>query len=68
MVPEELSSLEVHSLDGLSLRDLREEAVEAAVIAADRVGAEVMVGVADDGHAEVPTSRVGKTIGRREND
>ncbi|KAA8596160.1 hypothetical protein FQN60_011451, partial [Etheostoma spectabile] len=50
-VTEQLGALEVNTLDGLSLRDLCEEAVEAAVVAADGVGVEVVVGIADDGHA-----------------
>ena len=50
-VTKQLRSLEVSALDGLGLRDLREEAVEAAVVAANGVGAEVVVGVADDWHA-----------------
>lgn len=50
-VTEKLGTLEVNTLDGLCFRDLSEEAVEAAVVTADRVGAEVMVGIADDGHA-----------------
>lgn len=50
-VTQQLGPLEVNSLDGLGLRDLSEEAVEAAVVTADGVGAEVMVGVTDDGHA-----------------
>lgn len=50
-VTKKLGALEVNALDGLSLWDLGEEAVEAAVVAADGVGAEVVVGIADDGHA-----------------
>lgn len=50
-VTKQLGSLEVNALDGLSLWDLGEEAVEATVVTADRVGAEVVVGIADDGHA-----------------
>lgn len=50
-VTKQLGSLEVDALDGFGLGDLGEEAVEAAVVAADGVGAEVVVGVADDWHA-----------------
>lgn len=50
-VTEQLCTLEVNTFDGLSFWDLSEEAVKAAVITADGVGAEVVVGIADDGHA-----------------
>lgn len=39
-------------LDGLSLRDLCEDAVKAAVVADGQI-AEVMVGVANDGHGSI---------------
>lgn len=43
-------------LDGLRLRDLCEDAVEATVVADGQI-AEVMVGVADDGHGSIWKAR-----------
>lgn len=64
-VTKQLGTLEVHPFNVLSLWDLSEEAVQTAVIAADRVGAEVMVGVADDGHdGSERTAVCGLTIAR----
>lgn len=57
LIVTEVKSTQSYSyLDGLSLGDLCKDAVETAVITEGQI-AEVMVGVADDGHGSIWKAR-----------